>query len=256
MDGMGWVDHELRLFGHRGASARLPENTMESFRRAIDDGATALELDVHLSRDGHVVVAHDPHGRRMADCDDAICDCSLDELAEWDVGANFAATGDRRSRMPTLIEVLEGFPDTPISVDLKPNDPRIARVVLETVRARNAEHLVTVGSFYGPILNALRKLGYRGPTALTRAEVAITRLLPPALGRSRIHGQAAMIPRRSGPIRLDDERFIHRVRSFGLRADYWVVNDPDVARRLFASGATGIVTDDPAAIAPVMAEFT
>ena len=253
---MNWVDHELRLFGHRGASARLPENTMESFRRALDDGATALELDVHLSRDGHVVVAHDPHGQRMAGCTDSICNCSLDELSNWDVGANFGATGDRPSRMPTLIEVLDGFPGIPISVDLKPNDPRIAHSVLKTVRSYDAEHLVTVGSFYGPIVHAMRDLGYRGPTALTRAEVAISRLLPPVLGRSRIHGQAAMIPRRSGPIRLDAESFIHRVRSFGLRADYWVVNDPDDARRLFGYGATGIVTDDPAAIAPVMAEFS
>lgn len=252
---MNWVEHELRLFGHRGASARLPENTMESFRQAMDDGATALELDVHLSRDGHVVVAHDSHGQRMASCNDSVCDCSLEELSNWDVGATFVATGDRISRMPTLVEVLDRFSGIPISVDLKPKDPRIAESVLKTVRSFNAEHLVTVGSFHGSIVHRLRDLGYGGPTALTRAEVVISRLLPQALGRSRIRGQAAMIPRRSGPIRLDAESFIHRVRSFGLRADYWVVNDPDDARRLFGCGATGIVTDDPAAIAPILAEF-
>ncbi len=251
---MNWVDHELRLFGHRGASARLPENTMESFRQAMDDGATALELDVHLSRDGHVVVAHDPHGQRMASCNDSVCDCSLKELSNWDVGATCRHRG-RISRMPTLVEVLDRFSGIPISVDLKPNDPRIAESVLKTVRSFNAEHLVTVGSFHGSIVHRLRDLGYGGPTALTRAEVVISRLLPPILSRSRIRGQAAMIPRRSGPIRLDAESFIHRVRSFGLRADYWVVNDPDDARRLFGCGATGIVTDDPAAIAPIMAEF-
>jgi glycerophosphoryl diester phosphodiesterase len=252
---MTWIDHELRLYGHRGASALLPENTMESFRQALADGATALELDVHLSRDGHVVVAHDPDGRRVAGCGDAIRDCTLEQLSHWDVGASFAATGETPARMPTLIEVLQSFPGVPISVDLKPNEPRIADSVLEVLRTHDAEPLVTVGSFHGPILHRLRRLGYRGPTALTRAEVAALRLLPATVSDRRIHGQAAMIPRRSGPVRLDAEAFIHRLRALGLRADYWVVNDPDEARTLLGYGATGIVTDDPAIIAPVFAEF-
>ncbi len=71
---MHWPPHELRLFGHRGSSARLPENTIAAFRQALDDGATALELDVHRTADGHIVVAHDPDGLRMAGVSGRIAD--------------------------------------------------------------------------------------------------------------------------------------------------------------------------------------
>jgi glycerophosphoryl diester phosphodiesterase len=65
-----------------------------------------------------------------------------------------------------------------------------------------------------------------------------------------------MIPTSHGPLQLDRRRFIRRCRSLGLRVDYWVVNDPGVARDLLARGATGIITDDPRTIVPVMREFS
>jgi glycerophosphoryl diester phosphodiesterase len=71
--------------------------------------------------------------------------------------------------------------------------------------------------------------------------------------RSFIGGDAAMIPTHSGSVRLDGESFIRRCRRLGLRVDYWVVNDPKEARALLGRGATGIVTDDPGRLAPVMA---
>jgi len=251
---MSWKAHELRLFGHRGASARLPENTMEAFSQALEDGATALELDVHLSCDGHVVVAHDEDGRRMAGREQSIRSCTLEELGRWNVAATFGGAGTDVMRMPTLIEVLDAFSGVPISVDLKPNDSRVAHGILETVRERDAEPRVTIGSFHSPILHLARRLGYRGPTALTRAEVALIRFLPAPLIRPWIRGQAAMIPRRHGSISLDGTSFIRRCRALGLRVDYWVVNTAVDARQLLAAGATGVISDDPRVLAPVMAE--
>jgi glycerophosphoryl diester phosphodiesterase len=250
---MPWSEHEIRLFGHRGASAHLPENTIESFRKALEDGATALELDVHLSADGRVMVAHDPDGKRMADQGRLIRDCTSEDLIRWNMAATFGDGGLPPMTMPTLDEVLSEFPDTPISVDMKPQDDRIAVAVFETVRELAAEPRVTVGSFTGSNIRRLRHLGYRGPTALTRSEVALLRLLPGWISGAWIRGQAAMIPRHHGKIRLDRPGFIARCRAVGLRVDYWVVNDPDEARELISSGATGLVSDDPGALVHVVA---
>jgi glycerophosphoryl diester phosphodiesterase len=245
--------HELRLYGHRGASALVPENTLEAFEQALADGATALELDVHRTADGHIVVAHDPDGARTAGVADRIHDHGLVEVKTWNVGA--ASGGGNRYAMPTLAEVLEEFPDNPISVDLKPRDPAIVDLLHELIQAHRAAERVTVGSFHDRLVHRLRRDGYPGPTALTRGEVAALRLLPLPFGRRMVRGDAAMIPRTHGLIRLDSERFIARCRGLGLRVDYWVVNDPPAARELLARGATGIVTDDPQRIAPVLAEF-
>jgi glycerophosphoryl diester phosphodiesterase len=244
---------DLRLYGHRGSSARLPENTISAFERALADGATALELDLHRTRDGHLVVAHDPDLRRTALRADRIAERTLAELRRYDVGAGFEA--EAHHAIPTLDEVLERFPEVPLSVDIKPEDPRAVSDIHGLLRRRDAAPRVTVGSFHDRLVRALRRMGYPGPTALTRTEVAAVRLLPAVLARRWVHGQAAQIPRDFRGIPLDGRRFIARCARLGLRVDYWVINDPEDARLLMARGADGIMTDDPARIAPVLRAF-
>jgi len=248
-------NHELRLFGHRGASTDLPENTLEAYRLALADGANALELDVHCTADGHIVVAHDPDGIRMAGVPDRISDHCLSDIKAWNVAAGFGNGDHPIHLMPTLEEVLDEFRGVPISVDLKPDDQMAVDRLYSLISAMDAEQTVTVGSFHDRLIHRLRRLGYQGPTALTRREVARLRLLPVVAARRAAQDRAAMIPRTHRRIRLDTSRFIRRCRTLGLRVDYWVVNEPDAARELLNRGATGIITDDPSRIAPVIEEF-
>lgn len=236
----------LRLYAHRGASARAPENTLSAFEIALSDGANALELDVHRTVDGHFVVAHDPDGARTAGCDERIAEVGLNEIRRWTAGGE---------SIPTLPEFLSAFPDTPVSIDLKPNDPSAVEPLLEVLSDHNGEVRVTVASFHDRLLWQARRLGWQGRTALTRGEVAALRFAPLALARRLIRGHAAQIPVQSGPIRLDRRDFLQRCRTLGIRADYWVVNDPEDARKLLSTGATGLMSDDPALLAPVFREF-
>ena len=236
----------LRLYAHRGASARAPENTLAAFEIALADGANALELDVHRTADGHFVIAHDPDGARTAGCNERIAEVGLDEVRRWSAGGE---------SIPTLTEFLQAFPDTPLSIDLKPNDPTAVEPLLEVLSAHNGEARITIASFHDRLVWHARRLGWRGRTALTRSEVAALRLAPLALARRVIRGHAAQVPLRSGVIRLDRKAFLDRCRVLGIRADYWVVNDPDEARTLLAAGATGLMSDNPALLAPVFKEF-
>lgn len=236
----------LRLYAHRGASARAPENTLSAFAIALSDGANALELDVHRTADGHFVVAHDPDGARTAGCDERIAEIGLAEIRRWRAGGE---------PIPTLPEFLDAFPDTPVSIDLKPNDPTAVAPLLEVLSAHGGEARVTVASFHDRLLLQARRLGWQGRTALTRGEVAALRFAPLALARRVIRGHAAQIPVQSGPVRLDRRGFLQRCRILGIRADYWVVNDPGEARKLLSAGATGLMSDDPALLAPVFREF-
>jgi glycerophosphoryl diester phosphodiesterase len=114
------------LYAHRGAPTELPENTLPSFRRALV-GATAIETDVHLTRDGHVVISHDPDGRRNAGVARAIRDATLAEVRMWDVGRAFRAAHPdappQSFTMPTLAEVLDELPGVPLNVDIKRTTP-------------------------------------------------------------------------------------------------------------------------------------
>ncbi len=245
--------HQLRLYGHRGASARLPENTIAAFERALADGANALEYDVHRTADGHFVVAHDPDGRRMAGIDEHIHAVGLDRVQRWKMAATGATTSERFT-VPTLEEVLHAFPEVAMSIDLKPDDPSAVPPLLEIVARHGVEDRVTLASFSTRVVRRMRGLGYPGRTTLSKLEVALVRFLPAAVARRYVTGDAAHIPVKYGTVRLDGPPFIARCRALGLRVDYWVVDDPEEARRLLDLGATGIMTDDPATIAPIFRE--
>jgi glycerophosphoryl diester phosphodiesterase len=249
-----------RLYGHRGASCEWPENTIESFARALQVGATALETDAHLTRDGRVVLSHDPRGARMCGVDLAICDRSLAEVQRWDAGFGFV-DGDKNRpfagkglRIPTLHELFDAAPDAHINIDIKQATPPMVAPLLQVVRERRGEERVTIASFHGTVLDELRAHGYRGEIALSRNEV-LALMLPARLAKRTVRGHAAQIPVRAGPIDLASRPFIEKCHALGIRVDYWVVNDAVEAEVLLDRGADGIMTDDPGAIARLMHRF-
>jgi glycerophosphoryl diester phosphodiesterase len=244
------------LYAHRGAGRELPENTLPAFRRALEVGATALETDVHLTRDGHVVVCHDPDGLRTAGVRVAIRRSTLAEVRAWDMGRTFRAlhpdAAGAHFSMPTLDEVLTELPPVPLNVDIKDHDAHTARAVVEVVRRRRAQGRVLLASFDAGTLRAVRRLGYEGATGLGSAEMAQVLFLPRrALRLVLPAARAAQIPVRFGALPLDTPAVVARIHALGLLLHYWTVDDPAEARRLLALGADGIMTNDPRRLAPV-----
>lgn len=248
----------VRLYAHRGAAVERPENTLASFARALELGAHALELDVHLTADGQVVVSHDPDGRRMAGAAARIDESRWDEVRRWDAGWGFLAGGERPFAgqglaVPRLEEVLEAFPGAVVNVDLKPRSQALVRAFLARVHGRGDEERVIAASFHRGNLAALREAGWRGLTGLAQAEVLEWLALPAPLWRRLPgRGRAAQLPTRVLGLRLAAPWLVRRARACGLRVDFWTVNDPEEARALLALGADGLMTDDPGRIAPVV----
>jgi len=249
----------VRLYAHRGAAAERPENTLPAFRRALELGADALETDAWRTRDGHVVVSHDPTGRRMAGVARAIGRCTLDEVRSWDAGWGFVDREGRRPfagqgiRVPSLEEMLAEFPGVPINVDVKQPGPDMAAAILACVRRQRASERVLLASFSSLTLWRLRRLGWEGSMGLGRSEVARLALLPTLLLRlAPPRGRRAQVPPRALGFELASTAFIGKCHSLGLRVDFWTVNDPQEARRLASLGADGVMTDDPGAVAPAL----
>ena len=248
------------LYAHRGAAAELPENTLPSFRRALDAGATALETDVHMTKDGHVVVSHDATGERMAGVVRAIRHATLDEVRSWDAGFGFVDRDGKRPFVgkgfcfPTLEELLVEVRGIPINVDAKQRVPDMVPALLDVVRRAGAEERVLLASFDVRTLTRIRRLGYRGPTGLAQAEVVRLLALPLIAHRVLpLRGTAAQLPHRQSGINLGTRAVIAKCHALGLLVHYWTVNDPARAKELLDYGADGIMTDDPRAIAPVFA---
>lgn len=243
------------VFGHRGASAELPENTLEAFARALELDVDVIETDVHVTADGHVVIHHDDSSQRMG-CDPRLVrHRTLADLKRVNVGFGFRdreghGLGEKSFRVPTLSEALEAFPGVRFNIDIKPPGGAFAAVV-ETVRRHRAEDRVLLTSFSDANVRAVRASGYRGETGLARNEVLAALALPafaPAFLRPR--GQRIQLPTRLGRLQLGTPKVIKKLQALGYCVDFWVVNERAEAERLFAAGADGVMTDDPATVLP------
>jgi glycerophosphoryl diester phosphodiesterase len=242
----------VRIYAHRGASAELPENTMEAFRRALDCGVDALEMDIHATADGVLVVHHDDDGARMCGVPRAIAGVTFNELRGWNAGAGFVAADGTRPfardavRIPRFEDVLGEFSGVPLNVDLKHD---LAERTVMLLRQHKAEARVCLASFERRTMRRVRALGYAGPTALSRAEALAALAFPPSLRRGPWRVAAA---RAQLPVWLGRRRVVARMHALGLAVDYWTVDDPTLARTLIALGADGIMTNDPARIVPAL----
>ena len=237
------------VYAHRGANRERPENTMEAFVRALELGADALEIDVHMSRDGVMVVAHDDTGLRMAGEPLPIRDTQYSRLRSWDVGRNYRGEGDRATagpfRMPMLEEVLGDLPNTFVNIDVKTLDPNAVHATVRAIQRTNATDRVRLTSFMHSVTTRIAASPYRGVMGASRADVLRVLTLPSRiLARIPTRFDSLQIPLRFGALPFATPAFIGKARALGLRVDFWVVNDPNEGRRVLELGASGLVTDD------------
>jgi glycerophosphoryl diester phosphodiesterase len=247
---------------HRGASALAPENTMEAFRLAVESGAGGLELDVHLTRDGYVVVIHDPTLDRTTDRTGAVAAMTLDELGETDAGYNFSP--DRQNtfpyrgfglRIPTLAEVLREVPGVAVNIDMKADNPAIEAAVLEVLRQADAEGRALVVSSRRSAVGRFRRIsGGRVSTGASRWETGIfylfsslrlERFLRPAY-------DALQVPLSHRGLPLVTRRFVQAAHAAGVRVDAWTINEAAEMLRLLDLSVDVIMTDRPGTLTDVL----
>lgn len=255
------VDPAARLvIGHRGASARAPENTLESFALALADGADALELDVQLTAEGEVVVLHDQTVDRTTDGHGAVELLPLARVRTLDAGARYTPDGGRTHpfrahgvRIPTMSEVLDAFRGVPLLIDVKTR--RVASALRRVLERHRATARVVVASFEARNLEPLA--GSALATGATRRDVLrlVARLwlgMPPR----RLRYDALSIPPAGRGIRLPIARIVGAVHRLGRPVHVWTIDDPAAARVLWHQGVNGIISDDPRVMRGVLDGLT
>jgi glycerophosphoryl diester phosphodiesterase len=247
---------------HRGASDMAPENTIEAFRLAVEAGAGGLELDVHMTRDGHIVVIHDATVDRTTSGSGAVSEMTLHELRKLDAGHNFRPDGGptrpyrgRGVRVPTLGEVLEEYPGVAVNIDIKAGTPGIEETVFGVLREANALRRAIVVSTPHATVKRFRKVsGGHVSTGGSKWEIGLfyvlsrlrlERLVRPAY-------DALQVPLRHRGILVVTPRFVRAAHARGVRVDAWTINDADEMRRLLGLGVDVIMTDRPGTLAEVL----
>jgi glycerophosphoryl diester phosphodiesterase len=236
---------------HRGGSKLRPENTIAAFEHGLALGADAIECDVHLSRDGDVVIIHDPTLDRTTDATGLVVERTARELAEVDAGYRFGADAGfgyrgRGFGVPRLADVLERFGTQPVVIEIKGDRLETAERTLDVIGRAGAADRVIVGGFNQAVLDVVRE---HAPEIVTSASLDEARAAI-AAGEAWEPGRAPVFQLFQVPFRLDGQQrfgepFVRAARRAGLPVHAWIVDTPDDMRELLAWGVTGIISDRP-----------
>lgn len=228
------------VFGHRGAKAYAPMNTLPAFELAAQQGADGVELDVHFSKDRKLVVIHDftldsttnGHGR--------VRGMTLAQLKELDAGSWFGETF-RGVQIPTLEEVFEAvgkklFINVEIKVEA-PDTDGLEQAVADKIARFGLQQHVIVSSFDLPVLGRFRPFMPDVPVGFLHSGV------PKEMEKSKLHDLRfeAAHPHHA----LIDNAYMDWAKGNGYRVNTWTVNDPARAFELRNLGVDGIISDNP-----------
>ena len=245
------IDPAARLvIAHRGDSAHFPENTIPSFDRALELGADAIEFDLRVSRDGEVVVIHDPTVDRTTDGTGAVSSLTFAELKRLDAGARFSADGGRtfpfRGRgltIPTFDEMLARYASIPLLIEVKlPDAGRRAPAILDR---HGASRRVVLDSTDADALEPFRGLPFTTGASLRDIVSILPRALV-GLPLGQVPYRAFCLPEWYNGIPVPVRRLARAGRRAGFPTHVWTVNDPGTAESLWRDGINGIISDDPA----------
>lgn len=239
------------VIAHRGGSLLRPENTITAFDHAVSLGVDGLECDVQLSRDGEVVIMHDPTVDRTTSGSGAVASFTADELAHLDAGAKFGPDAGWPYRgqgigVPTLRTFLKRYQSLPLVVEVKGDDPEVADRALTLIRDARAEDRVIVCGFSDRVMAHVRRVFPHIPTSASRPEVESARLRSFFGIKPRVTGYAVLqVPFRFRGRQVLWRGYVRAARRAEVPVHAWIVDRPEDLQAVIAWGATGLISDRP-----------
>ncbi|WP_042462043.1 glycerophosphodiester phosphodiesterase [Neobacillus dielmonensis] len=237
-----------KIYGHRGAKGRYPENTLLSFQKAIDQGVDGLELDVHLTKDGEVVVIHDETLDRTTNGTGWIRDLTLEEIKQVSAGSSFTHFPDYQGawdleKVPTLQEVLELLAPYPTELNIELKTYAVAYEGIEAkvqsvVEKYGNGRKVVYSSFHLPSLLRMKQVNREANIAwLLNEGISLPADYMEMLGLEALHLSKNIV--------LPKELNTKNLAGLFENIRVWTVNDPDQIGQLLELQVNAIITDFP-----------
>lgn len=233
---------------HRGGAGLYPENTMLAFEAAVSRHRTQLiELDVHASADGEIVVFHDDEVDRTTNGSGPIRALTWAEIAALDAGHGLPGWAGRGATVPRLVEVLRAFPELPLNLEIKPDRPELAGPVVALLEAEGALDRVCLGSFHDSVGEALVEAApaachYYPQQALTQFVMSALMGQTPA---DDPRYSVLDMPMRHNGMQVLTPAVVAAARALGKWINVWTIDARADMDALLAMGVGGIMTDRP-----------
>lgn len=242
LDAIRKVDIEMKVYGHRGFAGIAPENTLASFKKALEVGVDGIEFDVHLSKDGHVVICHDPTVERTTGGTGMIKDLALRELQALDAGSWFSEefSGERIPALVDLLELVSGY-DITLNIELKTDKVAyigLEEAVIQVLKAYNMVERCVISSFnFESLVKVKSLLPYVTTGALYKNMSDIPHFWETmdALGVSALHpGFRGLSP-----------EAVAEAKRRGYVVTVWTPDEPSDIEQMIAFGVDGIISNYP-----------
>ncbi|NBI30963.1 glycerophosphodiester phosphodiesterase [Chengkuizengella marina] len=242
------------VIAHRGGAGITPENTLTAFKNAKEIGVDALEFDVHLTKDGEIVVIHDETVDRTTNGTGNVADYTLDELKQLDAGYHFVdEQGEFSYRgkgvtIPSLREVFENFSELPMIIEIKPENKDLTGKVYEMIKEYGLEDKVIINSFYESVLVWFHEFAGdeiaigAGPDTVKKYVISNLFYLDRLVSLD-VH--AFQLPLEQSGIDLASKRIIQTLQKRNIAVQYWTINEVEEMEELIDLGVDGIITNYP-----------
>lgn len=246
-------DAPLLVFAHRGGGL-YPENTLGAFEYSAKMGVDVLELDIHSTADGVLVVMHDGNVDRTTDGSGRVSEKTLAEVKKLDAGYRFTPDAGKTYpfrgqgiTIPTLQEIFDALPAMTFNVEPKQAEPSITKPLCEMIRARKMTDRVIVGSFRQMAIDEVRAACPEVATSATPAEVSeFLAMYKIGLGASYSPPmQALQVPQNLRGLQIVTKDFVESAHRLNLKVHVWTINDQAEMQRLIEMKVDGIMTDYP-----------
>lgn len=251
-------DDSLLVMAHQGGDGERPSNTMMAFEHAAELGVDALEMDVHSTRDGVLVVIHDATIDRTTDGSGRVNDFTFEELQQFDAGYDWPTLAEESHRtdrpfrgqgakIPALEEVLASFPEMRMLIEIKQETPSIVQPLCDLLREYSMEDQTMVASFKPQPLYELRRTCPEVATAAVEEEIRPFFFLNSVgLGRAyQSSAHAFQVPEYGGGFHVLTQLFVDGAHLHNVEVHPWTINDEESMQRMIGLGVDGMITDYP-----------
>ena len=234
-----------KIIAHRGANKLAPENTLSAFRKAVELKSDGLETDIHLTKDGELVICHNYDINNTSDGEGFVAQMTLDELRKYDFSSYFSPefAGEKIPTLDEFLEISRNLEIINIEIKVPHQKNDIVRKAIERVKAFNLEEQVLFSSFSVELMRESKEIN---PKIKTAALYDINSPLVPEISADPVafckkNNLDALHP----IVLFIDKDFIDRCHSGGIKVNYWTLNDKNALDTVREMGVDGIITDVP-----------
>ena len=242
------------VIAHQGGDNLWPGNTLFAMQQAAELGVDVLEMDLHITKDGILVLIHDETVDDTTDGTGEVEVMTLDEIKQLDAGYDWSPDSgtsfpfrDQGITIPTLEKIFQTFPDYRMTIEIKKTNGSMADPFCNLIRQYEMQDQIVVASFYDERMDEFRQVCPEVATSSAKQEtttfVLLTKVFLGRLYSPKFH--SLQVPKESSGITVMTPSFVRAAHERGLAVEPWTIDDPDEMRQYIEWGVDGIMTDRP-----------